>query len=118
MSLSILIVIKSIRRATHLAIKSKRTLCRQVAVYVTDGASGDLETTLREAQTARFDNDVEMYGVGVGPGINPTELRAIPSCPTKTHLHTVPDHQYLYTVAHKLTQQLCYGRSRTLVLTL
>ena len=83
---------------------------RQVGVLITDGPSGDMEATLREAQNARLGHGIELYGIGVTDKVSVTELQAIVSCPIEKHLQLVPTHRKLRTAHKMLARQLCEGR--------
>ena len=84
---------------------------RKVAVYITDGESGDLENTLREAQEARLLHDIHLYGIGIGDEVNPTELQGIVGCLIEEHLFQVSSHSKLKKLIKTMAMELCLGKS-------
>ena len=86
----------------------------KVGVYITDGASGNLSATLNEAQTAKLLHNIELFGVGIGKDIDPTELRALVSCEVDKHLHMVIKPEDLDDVVHPVIRELCKGEIFTL----
>ena len=82
---------------------------KKVGVYVTDGESGELEATLREAQNAKLGHGIELYGVGVTDDVNTVELQAMVSCPVEKHLLLVPNHRKLRGMHKSLARKLCVG---------
>ena len=83
---------------------------QKIAVYITNGESRDLEGTLREAQYAKHDNDVNIIGVGVGQEVNLVELKALVSCDPEDHLHTAELHRDLHTMSHDIARNICQGK--------
>jgi hypothetical protein len=83
----------------------------KVGVFVTDGASGDLEATLREAQNAKLDHGIELFGVGVTGDVNDVEMKAMVSCPPEKHLLFVPNHHKLKDMHRSLARKLCMAGS-------
>ena len=83
---------------------------RKIGIYVTDGESGDFETTVGAAQRVKFDKDVELFAIGVGHNINPTELRAVASCDVSHHFYSIRGHSKSTAVSRKLGKYLCLGR--------
>ena len=81
----------------------------KVAVYITNGESRDLEGTLREAQVAKYENDIEIFAVGIGDEVNLVELNALVSCEPHDHLHTVSRHEDMINVHDLIARQLCEG---------
>ena len=79
----------------------------KVGVYITDGKSDDLYSTLREAQSAKLDNDIELFAVGVTKDVDPVELNAMVSCETDDHLYNVPTHSNLHKFVKVLSHRLC-----------
>lgn len=85
----------------------------KVGVYITDGESQDLHATLREAQNAKFGNDIELFAVGVTDKVNPVELNALVSCEPEDHLLTVGSHASLNKFYKKLAHKICRGTLET-----
>ncbi len=81
----------------------------KIGIYITDGSSGDIHATLTEAQGAKLIHNIEMFGVGIGRDIDPTELRGLVSCEVENHLFTVPHSKKLPDVKRLLTKELCSG---------
>ena len=93
-----------------LDLPEPQRLRHKVAVYITNGESRDLEATLREAQVAKFENDIEIFGVGIGEDVNKVELNALVSCEPEDHLHTVTRHEELRRLYDVIARQLCEGK--------
>ena len=82
----------------------------KIGIYMTDSASGNLSATLNEAQTAKLLHNIELFGIGIGNHINPTELRALVSCEVDKHLHMVIKPDDLEDVIQPVLEELCKGR--------
>lgn len=84
---------------------------KRVGVYLTNGPSnGDLERTLEAVQEAKGTHGVEMFTVGLGKDVNPTELRAIASCEVARHAFTLRHqnhHSRSKEILKHLAQSLC-----------
>ena len=83
---------------------------RKVAVYITDGTSGDLRDTLQAAQDAKLRHGVRLFGVGLGPEVDPTEMKALVSCHSQEHLFLVPDEEGLGHIRQRLAFGICTVR--------
>ena len=86
---------------------------RPITVYITDGESGKLESTLREAQDAKLNHEIQIFGIGIGPKTNPVEMNALVSCDPRHHLMSVPSASKLRrSKARTMTKRLCKARRK------
>ena len=95
---------------------------RKVAVVFTDGKSDDPHATQKEAKRLR-ENNVTVYSVGFGYGINEEELRAISSDPDEYYVLigqnlTEPSDNLPYNTSalEDIIYKLCIGKYRLLLL--
>jgi len=82
---------------------------RKIGVYITDGRSEDIIASLRTAQSARFEHDIDLYGVGVGEDIDLTELTALASCssPPRQRVFTVSNYENLPVLTEDILREIC-----------
>ncbi|XP_052786279.1 cartilage matrix protein-like [Mya arenaria] len=77
-----------------------------IAIVVTDGRSTNRPNTLAEAQKLR-NSGVQVFAVGVGGGVDTSELNAIASDPDSSHVLTVQDFSQLASITASLNSQAC-----------
>jgi len=80
---------------------------KRIAIYLTDGPSGDLEHTIQAAQKSKNDNGIEIFAIAYGHIANPTELQAIVSCDISNHLYKIKNHSKSRVVHKKIAKYLC-----------
>ncbi len=85
---------------------------RQVAVYITDGSSPDVEETVDAAREVKEKHGVELYGVGVGGRINPIELKQMVRGQSnqRSRLYMMSHHVKLPKVSRHLANELCWRK--------
>lgn len=89
---------------------------RKVGLYLTDGHSGDFETVQRIAEQAKGQNNIEIFGMGIGDDIDINELTAVTSCQHPFHMFGLSHRESgrLTDAARKIVRQLCshvYGKN-------
>ena len=92
------------------AIQDPFAVRRKVGIYVTDGHSMDPTDTAIAAREAKEQYGVDMYVVGVGGRINPTELKTMVSKVDSKHLYMMSHHMKLPKVARHLAKQMCISK--------
>lgn len=80
-----------------------------VMVLVTDGPSVTREITKLKAQTAK-DNDILIYTVGVGNGIDTDELKSVSSNPDSRYFLTADNFNSLNSLSDLLATKICNGQ--------
>lgn len=80
-----------------------------VTVLITNQASGSIDMTKLQSQTAR-DNGIVLYTVGIGNGIDMHELQAITSDPDSRHMFTAQNFDALNSLSDLLATKICNGR--------
>jgi collagen type VI alpha len=89
------------------APRGDRPGVKNVMVVVTDGNSNvQQQNTVPEANNAR-QRGIEVFAVGIGPEVNPTEISAIASAPTAGHVVYVWNATDASAGASKLLDLLC-----------
>lgn len=82
----------------------------KVGVFMTDSWSDNFRETLGAADRAKYGNGIEMFSVGFGGDVNPTELKAVASCPVDQH-HYRKDKpltaQTAKDLAKKISRNIC-----------
>ena len=81
---------------------------KQMTVYITNGESGDIEATLREAQRAHEDG-ISMIGVAIGDDVNMIEMKALVSCEPGDHLHFADSYYDLESLKMNVAATICRG---------
>jgi Mg-chelatase subunit ChlD len=87
-----------------------------IAIVVTDGRSNNRPSTLAEAAKAKA-LGIEVFSVGVGAGVDVSELNAIASDPDAGHVMTVTDFSKLQQIQSAFAAKTCAGmlNARTFV---
>lgn len=82
-----------------------------VAVLLTNQPSGTIDQVKLEAQTAR-DNGLIMYTVGIGSGVDQSELQEIASQPDGRHMFQAQNFDTLDSLSDLLATKICNGTLR------
>ncbi|XP_076111945.1 uncharacterized protein LOC143080130 isoform X2 [Mytilus galloprovincialis] len=77
-----------------------------IMVLVTDGPSITRDITKLQAQTAK-DNNIAIYTVGVGHGIDMDELKSVSSDPDSRYLLTADNYDSLGSLSELLATKMC-----------
>lgn len=101
--------IKYVTQTTFNPVHGARTGVPHLAVLVTNSPSVSTDLTKIEAQTAK-DNSIIMYGVGVGNGVDSTELQSVASNPDSRYLLHAQNYGALNGVSGVLSSRLCNGK--------
>ena len=80
-----------------------------IMVLVTDGPSITRDITKLQAQTAK-DNNIAIYTVGVGHGIDMDELKSVSSDPDSRYLLTADNYDSLGSLSELLATKMCNGK--------
>lgn len=80
-----------------------------IGVLVTDGPSTAKELTKVQGQVAK-DNNIVMYTVGVGSGVDMDELSFVSSSPHQRYLLTAEHYGALNSLSGPLSTKLCNGK--------
>ena len=80
-----------------------------VMVLVTNGPSLTKDITELRAKTAK-DNDILIYTVGVGGGINKKELKSVASNPDSRYFLTADNYESLNSISELLATKICNGK--------
>ncbi|XP_053401477.1 uncharacterized protein LOC123550590 isoform X2 [Mercenaria mercenaria] len=77
-----------------------------IAIVVTDGRSTNRPTTLSEAKKLR-DSGAQVFTVGVGSGVDKSELNAVATDPDSSHVLQVTDFSKLTQITASLNSKAC-----------
>lgn len=88
----------------------------EVAIVVTDGQTNTGIPTSTAAERLRRDMDrnVNVFAVGVGPGVNNAELAAVASAgieDVQSHMHHIDNFNQLSTIQRLIRARTCFGKS-------
>ncbi|XP_008292859.1 collagen alpha-1(XII) chain-like isoform X2 [Stegastes partitus] len=83
--------------------KGARSDVPRVTILITDGKSSD---AFQDPATKLRNADVEIFAVGVKDAVR-SELEAIASAPSQTHVYTVEDFDAFQRISKELTQSIC-----------
>ena len=101
--------IRYVSQTSFNPIHGARGDASHVAVFVTNGHSSTPDIVRLQAQTAK-DNNVIMYGVGVGSGVDMNELSNIASDPKGRYVLHSESYGSLSGLSGILSSRLCNGR--------
>lgn len=90
-------------------IHGARSNVPHIGVLITDGPSTAKDLTKIQGQVAK-DNNIIMYGVGVGSGINMDELSSVSSSPSHRYMLTAENYGALNSLSSSLSTKLCNGK--------
>ena len=82
----------------------------KIGIVITDGKSNDPEETAAKAEEARKAG-ITLFSIGVGQGVDETELAAIANKPREEYLFTVNDYNALNTIKELLSIKACQGEA-------
>ena len=88
--------------------KGDREYVPNFSIIITDGKSGDPDATKTAAQAAR-DAGITLLSVGVGDGIDFTELVGIANSPPSKYVFTVANYSQLAEIRSEFLRQTCTG---------
>lgn len=100
--------IRYVTQTTFNPIHGARGGVPHVTVLVTNGGSTTPDITSVQAQTAK-DNNVILYGVGVGSGVNMQELTSISSDPDSRYILKADSYGSLNPLSGALSTKICNG---------
>lgn len=83
-----------------------RTDAPNIAVIITDGQSNNRQATIKEANLLHS-RGITTVAIGVGSGINLSELKAIAS--NQSLMFTVPNYGALHTIQGLIDHRICQG---------
>lgn len=92
-----------VREKIFIQNRGARTNVPRVMILITDGKSSD---AFKDPATRLKNSDVEVFAVGVKDAVR-SELEAIASPPTDTHVYTVEDFDAFQRISNELTQSIC-----------
>lgn len=101
--------IRYVTQTTYNPIHGARGNVPHVAVLVTNGGSTTPDITKVQAQTAK-DNNVILYGVGVGSGVNMQELTSVTSDPDSRYVLKADSYGSLDALSNGLSTKICNGK--------
>ncbi|XP_067673461.1 collagen alpha-1(XXI) chain-like isoform X2 [Haliotis asinina] len=78
----------------------------QIAIVLTDGQSYDRSVTVHEA-TLNHEAGITTFVIGIGSGVDMTELSALASSPHTTYLHRIGDYSILQSIKTRLAIETC-----------
>lgn len=81
----------------------------RIAVVITDGRSSNPTTTTSAANQAKADH-IGMMSIGIGAGVDQTELHAIADSPASSNSFMVNNYDQLNSIAAQIIQRACQGR--------
>ena len=84
-------------------------MAAHVAILITDGYSYNPNQTSLEASVARS-KGIELFAIGVGEGVDETELRAIASSPDSSHVFQVENYGALKHIHKVLASKACHSK--------
>ena len=91
-----------------------RVPCRanaaKIAIVITDGKSQSPSATAQEAQKLR-DKGITVFSIGVGSGIQESELKAMATDPDNQHVFVVNNFDALDLIKASLQQKACEGKA-------
>ncbi|XP_063079246.1 collagen alpha-1(XII) chain isoform X6 [Engraulis encrasicolus] len=92
-----------VREKIFIQNRGARTNVPRVMILITDGKSSD---AFKDPANKLRNSDVEIFAVGVKDAVR-SELEAIASPPTETHVYTVDDFDAFQRISNELTQSIC-----------
>ncbi|XP_062981009.1 collagen alpha-1(XII) chain isoform X2 [Elgaria multicarinata webbii] len=92
-----------VREKVFVTSKGARENVPRVMILITDGKSSD---AFKDPALKLRNSDVEIFAVGVKDAVR-TELEAIATPPTETHVYTVEDFDAFQRISFELTQSVC-----------
>ncbi|KAK7116181.1 cartilage matrix protein-like [Littorina saxatilis] len=92
--------------------KGSRPWAAHIAILITDGLSYRPNETSLQASIARS-KGIEMFAIGVGEGVDETELRAIASYPDASHVFRVENYGALKHIEKALASKACHKANAT-----
>lgn len=101
--------IKYVTQQSFTPLHGARTNVPHIAVLITNGPSFTKDITKIEAKTAK-DNNVVIYAIGVGGGIDRDELMSVSSSPNSRYFMTADNYQTLNTLSDLLAAKICNGK--------
>ena len=101
--------IKYVTQTSFNPIHGARNNVPHIAVLITDGPSTAKDLTKIQGQVAK-DNNIIMYGVSVGSGVDMEELSSVTSSPNHRYLFKAENYGALNTLAGPLSTKLCNGK--------
>ncbi|KAL8559721.1 hypothetical protein ACOMHN_002254 [Nucella lapillus] len=78
----------------------------KIVVLVTNGQSPNKDLTIVQGDTTRA-ADIQIYTVGIGPGINPQELSGTASSPSNRYFYTADTFQSAGALANIIGPKIC-----------
>lgn len=92
-----------VREKIFIQNRGARADVPRVMILITDGKSSD---AFKDPAGKLRHADVEVFAVGVKDAVR-TELEAIASPPTESHVYTVDDFDAFQRISNELTQSIC-----------
>jgi hypothetical protein len=96
----------ALNRARQIFFNSPCEFTPRVLVLFTDGGSNMGVNVITEADLLK-NQDVSIFTVGVGSGINHAELNAVSSKPVTTFKKLISNYKDLYAAINQITQTAC-----------
>lgn len=101
--------IRYVTQTSFNPVHGARNNVPHIAVLVTNGPSSSKQITKIEAQSAK-DNNIIMYTVGVGSGVDQDELKTVASDPDSRYYMQTQNYGALGGVSGSLATNLCNGK--------
>ena len=101
--------LKYVTQTTFTPSHGSRGGIPHIMVLVTDGPSRTKDITKLRAQTAK-DNNIAIYTVGVGGGIDRDELKSISSNPDSRYFLTADNYGSINSLSKLLATKICNGK--------
>jgi hypothetical protein len=100
--------LKYVTRTSFSPIHGARSNVPHIAVLMTNGPSTAKDLTKFQGQVAK-DNNIIVYGVGVGSGVDMDELSSVTSSPSHRYLFKAENYGALNSLSSALSTKLCNG---------
>ncbi|KAL5016430.1 hypothetical protein ScPMuIL_006019 [Solemya velum] len=101
-------LINKVRMKSFSSTSGGRQGAKKVLVLVVPGGVADLKMAQREASRAKFAK-IEVFAVGVGPGVSKSDLEPLVSSPTMSHTFLVGNSAGLDSLVKRFLLTVCKG---------
>lgn len=101
--------LKYVTQTSFSPLHGARNNVPHIGILITDGPSTNKELTKVQGQVAK-DNNVVMYTVGVGSGVDRDELSFVSSSPVQRYMLNAEHYGALNSLSGPLSTKLCNGK--------
>lgn len=98
--------LKYARQRMFITRSGGRTYSDKIIIVITDGLSQNTTATRLEATRAHYEG-IQVFAIGVGGGVDKQELELIASEPSRNHVFTVDNYNFLDTIKRKVARETC-----------